>query len=90
MLTKECKDQIVKKFKRSDKDTGSCEVQIAIITERINQISSHLQTFPKDHHSHRGLMRLVARRKAFYAYLKRSNPERYNFLIENLKQDKSR
>ena len=71
MLTKEKKAQILKEFQKTDKDSGSCEVQVALITERIKQISQHLKSFPKDKHSRRGLITLVARRKTFMKYLKK-------------------
>ena len=84
MLTKECKEEVVKIFGCSEKDTGSSGVQIAFITERIKQISNHLKSFPKDKHSRRGLIRLVARRRAFSGYLKKRDLERYLFVIEKL------
>jgi len=84
MLKKEKKEQIIKDFSRSGKDTGSCEVQVALITERISQIASHLKSFPKDKHSRRGLLKLVGRRRTFMRYLKKSNLERYEFVKEKL------
>jgi len=82
MLKKEKKEEIVKEFARTAGDTGSCEVQIALITERIKEISTHLKSFPKDKHSRRGLIKLVGRRRTFSRYLKRKNPGRYEFVIK--------
>jgi small subunit ribosomal protein S15 len=84
MLDKVKKEEVVKNFGRSAKDTGSCEVQVAMLTARINQISEHLQSFPKDNHSRRGLMKLVSRREAYNKYLKRTNQERYEFVLDKL------
>jgi small subunit ribosomal protein S15 len=84
MLTKEKKLQIVKEFGKSEKDTGSCEIQVALLTERIGQISQHLQSFPKDKHSRRGLIKLIGRRKAFVKYLKKNDPERFTAVAEKL------
>ena len=84
MISKETKEKLVKEFGRSAGDTGSCEVQIALLTERIKQISGHLKSFPKDKHSRRGLIRLVARRRAFFNYLKNKNHDRYEFVAEKL------
>ncbi|MBU1007531.1 30S ribosomal protein S15 [Candidatus Dependentiae bacterium] len=84
MITKEIKETIAKEFGRSEIDTGSSEVQIALITERIKHIASHLKSFPKDKHSRRGLIRLVARRRAFFGYLKKTSFERYEFVANKL------
>lgn len=81
MLTKEKKEKIIKDFCQSEKDTGSSEVQIALLTERIKQISEHLQSFPKDKHSRRGLLKLVGNRRTFIGYLKKIDVKRY----ENIK-----
>ena len=70
MLSKEDKNNLIKKFGRDDKDTGSCEVQIALLSERIKQVSEHLKSFSKDKHSHRGLIKLVEKRRSFLNYLK--------------------
>ena len=85
MLTKENKDQIVKDFAQSDKDTGSTEVQVALITARIKEIAAHIKEFPKDFHSRRGLVTLVAKKRSFFKYLKRKSPERYDVLMSKLK-----
>ena len=84
MLTKEKKEKIVKAFARTDKDTGSCEVQVALITERIKEISAHLKTFPKDNHSRRGLIKLVGNRRKFMKYLRRHDFERSEAVAKQL------
>lgn len=84
MLTKEQKERIVKGFGRSEKDSGSCEVQIALLTERIKQISDHLKAFPKDNHSRRGLLKLVGRRRRYVQYLRKHDTERYENVIKKL------
>ncbi len=89
MLTKEVKEKIIKEFQRAGSDSGSCEVQIALLTERIKQITQHLKSFPKDKHSTRGLIKLVGRRRTFYKYLKKTNPERYGFVVKKLEPSKS-
>lgn len=83
-MDKEQKQQIIEQFKISEKDTGSVEVQIALITARINHLTEHLKVHPKDFHSRRGLMKMVGRRRKMLRYLKRANPESYRNLIEKL------
>ena len=83
-LTKEAKLEIVGKFGRSNSDTGSPEVQIALLTTRINELTEHLRTHPKDHHSRRGLLKLVGRRRRMLDYLQRRNVEGYRALIKEL------
>ncbi len=83
-LDREKKKEIIEKFKLHDKDTGSPEVQVAILTERINALSEHLKKFKKDKSSRRGLLRLVGRRRALLEYLKRKDSSRYFKLIEAL------
>lgn len=83
-LTKEKKLELIKKYGKNEKDTGSTEVQIALFTERINNISSHLEKNPKDHSSRRGLMKLVGKRRKLIEYLKREDPERYKEIINKL------
>jgi len=83
-VDKEQKQQIIEQFKISEKDTGSVEVQIALITARINHLTEHLKVHPKDFHSRRGLMKMVGRRRKMLRYLKRANPESYRNLIEKL------
>lgn len=84
MLTKEKKEEIIKKFQKSEKDTGSSEVQIALLTARINQISQHLKSFPKDKHSRSGLIKLIGKRKAFEKYLKKHAQDRYEEVAKKL------
>ncbi len=86
MLNKELKQNVIKKFALNANDTGSSEVQVAIFSERIRHINAHLQLFPKDHHSRRGLLCLVGKRKAFLKYLKNTNQEAHNKLVSSLKQ----
>ncbi len=84
MVTKEMKEDLVKKFGRKEGDTGSPEVQIAILTERINQLNEHLKVNHKDHHSRRGLLKMVGKRRSMLAYLRRKDIERYRKLVEEL------
>ena len=83
-LAKERKQELIGKFGRSDGDTGSAEVQVALLTERINELTEHLRTHPKDHYSRRGLLRLVGRRRRFLNYLQRKDLEGYRALIKEL------
>ena len=83
-LTKEVKLEIVGKHGRTDSDTGSAPVQIALLTTRINELTEHLRTHPKDHHSRRGLLKLVGRRRRMLDYLQRTNLEGYRALIKEL------
>ncbi len=83
-LTKPQKQQIVEKFRRHEGDTGSPEVQIALITGRIEYLTKHLQQHRKDHHSRRGLLKLVGQRRRFLNYLRNENAERYRALVEEL------
>jgi len=83
-LLKEEKQDIIKKFGRDDHDSGSPEVQIALFTTRINQLNDHFKTHAKDHHSRRGLLRLVGQRKRLLEYLKQQDIERYRALIKEL------
>ena len=83
-LTKEAKQEIVGKHGRSEEDTGSAEVQIALLTARINELTEHLRTHPKDHYSRRGLLKLVGRRRRLLAYLRDNYPERYQTIIAEL------
>ncbi len=84
-LSKEKKAALVKKFARSEKDTGSVEVQVALLTEQINALTDHLQKNHKDNSSHRGLMRLVGQRKSLLNYLEKADRDAYADLIKNLK-----
>jgi small subunit ribosomal protein S15 len=83
-LAVEKKKGIVEQFRLHDKDTGSSEVQIALLTERINYLTEHFKTHKKDHHSRQGLLRMVSLRRSLLDYLKRHNMERYRTLIEEL------
>ncbi len=84
MFTKELKSEVMLKFQRHVKDTGSPEVQIALLTERINHLTEHLQTFKKDHGSRRGLLKLVGKRRHLINYLKENDFESYSKIISNL------
>lgn len=84
MISKEKKTAIIKEFARSEGDTGSPEVQIAVLTERIQELTEHLKEHPKDHHSRRGLLKMVGQRRGLLAYLKDKDIERYRALIERL------
>ncbi len=83
-LTVERKREIVDRFGRSDGDTGSTEVQVALLTERINGLTEHLREHTKDHHSRRGLLMLVGQRRRLLDYLRRSDLDRYRTLIGEL------
>lgn len=83
-LTKERKSQIIQDFRRADDDTGSTEVQVAVLTHRIQELTEHLKTHRKDHHSRRGLLKMVGRRRRLLEYLKREDIERYRQLISRL------
>jgi len=78
------KAQIVKDYQRAAADTGSPEVQVALLTNRINQLTEHFKANAKDHHSRRGLLKMVSRRRKLLDYLKRTNLEGYKALIERL------
>ncbi|MEJ7717787.1 MAG: 30S ribosomal protein S15 [Thermoleophilaceae bacterium] len=83
-LTVENKREIVGRFGKSDTDTGSTEVQVALLTARINELTDHLRTHSKDHHSRRGLLMLVGKRRRLLNYLRRSDLDRYRSLIGEL------
>lgn len=83
-LTKEQKEKLVKDFGRGKNDTGSVEVQVAILTEEIKELTEHLKLHIHDFHSKRGLLQKVGRRKSLLAYLKRTDAPRYRELIEKL------
>ena len=84
MLAKEIKDQIIDDYKLHEGDTGSPEVQIAILTYRINSVNEHLKGHKKDHHSRRGLLKMVGQRRGLLRYLQNNDIERYRSLIEKL------
>jgi small subunit ribosomal protein S15 len=84
LLTKEDKQAIVKKFGKSDKDSGTAEVQIAILTERINRLTAHFESHKKDHASRRGLMQMVGKRRRLLDYIAEKEIERYRTIIKEL------
>ena len=84
MITKEKKTEVINKFARKAGDTGSPEVQVAILTERIKELNDHLQKNPKDHHSRRGLLKMVGQRRNLLGYLKDKDIERYRAIIAEL------
>ena len=84
MLSKEAKQEIIAKFGSNDKDSGSTEVQIALLTKRIVELTEHFKIHKKDHNSRRGLLKLVGQRRKLLKYLKRKNLESYRNLIKEL------
>ncbi|MDP9728891.1 30S ribosomal protein S15 [Alicyclobacillus sp. TC] len=84
MLTNEQKKQIVEKFRLHDSDTGSPEVQIAILTEKINYLTEHFREHKKDHHSRRGLYKMIGHRRNLLNYLRKKDVNRYRELIQTL------
>ncbi len=84
MLKPEAKHDIVGKYRRHGEDTGSPEVQVALLTERINHLADHLKSHAKDYHSRRGLLRMVGHRRRLLAYLERSDVAAYRRLVESL------
>jgi small subunit ribosomal protein S15 len=83
-LTQERKQELIQTHKTHESDTGSPEVQVAILTENILNLTSHLKTHKKDHHSRRGLLKMVGQRRKLLAYLKNKEVKRYSALIERL------
>lgn len=84
MIAKEKKDEIIKEYGRKAGDTGSPEVQIAILTARITELTEHMKKNPKDYHSNRGLLKMVGQRRGLLDYLKKTDLEQYRALIEKL------
>ena len=84
MISKEKKAELIKTYGRTPEDTGSPEVQIAILTVRINELTEHLKVNQKDHHSRRGLLKMVGKRRGLLDYLKKTDLEGYRSLIEKL------
>lgn len=84
MLNVKQKQKLVDKYKLHDSDTGSSEVQAAILTERIKELTSHLKEHPKDNHSRRGLLKMVAKRKKLLDHLSQSYEKRYNTIVKKL------
>jgi small subunit ribosomal protein S15 len=83
-VTTDQKAQVVREYQRAAGDTGSPEVQVALLTARINDLTNHFKAHAKDHHSRRGLLRMVSRRRKLLDYLKRSSDDSYRALIERL------
>ena len=83
-MTREQKNEIIDQFKAHETDTGSAEVQIALLTNRINHLTEHLKTHKNDHHSRRGLMKMVGRRRRLLDYLKKTDIKRYRAILEKL------
>ena len=83
-LTVDRKKSLIEQFKTHEGDTGSPEVQIALLTERVNGLTEHFKTHAKDHHSRRGLLKLVGRRRRLLDYLKKVDNERYRTIIDKL------
>jgi len=83
-ITNERKEKLIHEFRRDEQDTGSPEVQVAILTTRINELTGHMKTHNKDYASRRGLLMMVSRRRRLLDYLKRVNPQRYLDLIRRL------
>jgi small subunit ribosomal protein S15 len=84
LLSADRRHEIVSQHQRKDGDTGSCEVQIALLSERITQLTDHLQSHVKDHSSRRGLLKLVSQRRGLLDYLRREDETRYQSLIDKL------
>ena len=85
MIRNDVKQKLIKAFGKSPNDVGSCEVQIAVLSERIKQISNHLKEAKKDYSSQRGLMVLIGKRRTFFKYLKKNNEASYNNVMTQLK-----
>ena len=84
MITTEQKKEIIEKYGRGTNDTGSPEVQVALLTARINDLQEHFKAHPKDHHSRRGLLKMVGQRRGLLEYLKKNDVEAYRSLIARL------
>ncbi len=83
-MTKERKQEIIAEYRRDDKDTGSSEVQIAILTERIAELTEHLKVHAKDNHSRRGLLKMIGKRRNLLNYLAKTDVERYRAIVAKL------
>jgi len=83
-LTQERKQELISEFQKHETDTGSSELQVALLTERINQLSLHLRANPKDHSSRRGLLKLISQRKSLLSYIQKGSQERYQATIARL------
>jgi len=84
LISAEVKQEVIKEYQRQEGDTGSSEVQVALLTRRISELAGHFKTHGKDHHSRRGLLKIVNQRRKLLAYLKRDDVERYAALIGRL------
>jgi len=85
MITTDSKTKIIKKYRTHTLDTGSPEVQVAVLTERLKELAKHLKSHPKDVDSKRGLLELIAKRKKILIYLEKKFPKRFNSLLKNIK-----
>lgn len=83
-MTKERKQEVIETYKRDEKDTGSPEVQVALLTERINELTEHLKVHKKDNHSRRGLLKMVGKRRNLLNYLSKKDENRYKEIVEKL------
>ena len=83
-ITQERKNELISEYKTHENDTGSAEVQIAVLTESINNLNEHLRTHKKDHHSRRGLLKMVGKRRNLLTYLRNNEVQRYRVLIQKL------
>lgn len=83
-ITQERKNELISEFKTHENDTGSADIQIAILTEEINNLNGHLSTHKKDHHSRRGLMKMIGRRRKLLKYMRDNEVQRYRDLISKL------
>ena len=83
-MTAERKQEIIKTYRRDEKDTGSSEVQIALLTERINELTEHLKVHKKDNHSRRGLYKMIGKRRSLLNYLAKTDVERYRAIVDKL------
>ena len=83
-MTKERKTEIIKEYKRDEKDTGSPEVQVALLTERIKELTEHLKVHPKDNHSRRGMLKMVGKRRSLLNYLAKKDINRHRDLVQKL------
>ena len=84
MISADTKKRVIEDFQRRESDTGSTEVQVALLTERLNELSEHFKAHEKDHHSRRGLLKIVSRRRRLLSYLSANDFERYQALIKRL------
>ena len=84
MMTKERKEEIIKTYRRDEKDTGSPEVQVALLTERIKELTEHLKVHPKDNHSRRGMLKMVGKRRNLLNYLAKKDVVRHRELVQKL------